>query len=267
MMQRSLKGMLKDTELVVGMQIQQVCAPWIAKVYADVGADFVFMEYEHMSFNQAQLADFVLSCRLCGLPVVSKCAYLDRSVITRLLDAGITGIQLPWTETSAEAVELVRYMKFPPAGIRAAAPGIGNTEYELVDAKEWVKQANEDTIAIAHVETKTGVDNIDQILAVSEIDIMYIGLFDLTISMGRAGEFEDAEVKNALARLIDAAKAHQKIAGMWAPSYELARPWIERGVRFMEIGSDVGFIMNGARNLMKQFPGHGPKETQGQAHH
>ena len=184
-MQRSLRSMLEDKELVVGLQIQQVCAPWIAKVYADAGADFVFIEYEHMSFNQAQLADLVLNCRLCGLPVVSKSAYLDRSVITRLLDAGVTGIQLPWTETSDEAVELIQYMKFPPGGIRAAAPGIGNTEYELVDAKEWVERANEDTIAIAHVETKTGLENIDEILAVPEIDVMYIGLFDLTISMAR----------------------------------------------------------------------------------
>ena len=258
--------MLKDQELIVGLTVGQACLPWIAKLYADAGADFIYIEGEHASINAGDLANFVLASRLSGLPVVSKSPYLDRGWIAKLLDAGVTGIQLPWTETAQEAAELVRFIKFPPLGIRAAAPGMGNTDYEPVDSAAWVKQANEETLVLAHIETKTGVANIDDILAVPGVDVMFVGLFDLSISLGCPGEFDHPDVAGAVARLIEAAVAHGKVPGMWAPSYETAKPWIKKGVRFLETGSDIGFISKSACNLMSQFPGYGSRLSSGQSH-
>jgi len=258
--------MLDEQDVVVGLMVEHVCAPWIAKVYADSGADFVYVEYEHIFFNEAELANLILSCRLCGLPVVAKSAYVDRRSITKLLDAGVTGIQLPMSESAEQLAQVVDYVKFPPVGIRAAAPGTGNSDYEAVDARKWLEEMNRETTVIAHIESRTGLEHVDEILEVPGVDIMFAGLLDLSVSLGVPTRYDHPEMTAALKRLIGAAKEHGKIAGMWAPSYEVAGHWLKRGVRFIETMGDIGFIAKGASDLVKMFPGHGPKIITGDKH-
>jgi len=256
-MTRSLKQMLRKQELVVGLTVQQVTSPWLAKVYADAGADFVFIEGEHGSLDPNKLADFILTCRLCGMPVVAKCSYLDRGSITRLLDAGVMGIQLPMTETGDDVARLISYMKFPPVGSRAFSPGIGNTDYEPsgpAEWSEWIQEMNEETVVIAHVETKTGVENIEEILAAPEVDVLSIGVFDLMVSLEKPGKLDDPVVMGALGRLIEAAHKHSKVIGLWTPSYEAALPLIQKGVRFIETGGEIILLTETSRKLMSQFP-------------
>lgn len=265
-MMKSLKGMLQEQDLVVGLMVQRVCSPWIAKVYADAGADFVYVESEHLFFNEADLADLVLANRLCGLPVVAKCSYVDRGHVCKLLDAGVTGVQLPMTETADQIAQIVAYTKFSPMGVRAAAPGLGNTDYESVDVAAWLERMNQETTVLAHIETRTGVENVDAILDVRGVDIMFIGMMDLTVSLGRPAKYDHPDVTAAVDRLVAAARAHDKVAGMWAPSFEVARPWIDKGIRFFESAGDVDFVAQSAGALMKQFPGHGPRIPGGDGH-
>ncbi len=263
---RSLKQMLKEQDLVVGPMVNQVCAPWVAKVYADAGADFVYVENEHAFFNEAELANFILACRLCGLPVVAKCTYVDRGSVCKLLDAGVTGMQLPMSESAEQLTKLVSYTKYPPDGVRAASPGMGNTDYEPVDLRTYLKTANEETMVLAHIESVTGLDRVDAILEVPGVDMMFIGTFDLSVSLGRPARYDHPNVVKAIDRLLGAAKEHGKVAGMYAASYEVAKPWIKAGVRFFEAAGDVGFIAKGAAELMGAFPGHGPRIDVGDGH-
>ena len=256
---RSLRRMLDTQEFVLGLMVQQVTSPWIAKVYADAGADFLYVEYEHMFFNEGSLGDLVLGSRLCGLPVVAKSSYLDRGSICKLLDAGVTGVQLPMTESAGQVKSLVDFAKFPPVGVRAASPGVGNTSYEPVDCAKWLKQANRDTVVIAHVETRTGLEHIDEILAVPGVDVMFVGCFDLSVSLGYPAKLDHPVVVKAIDQLVDAARNHRKVAGMWMPSFQAARPWTKKGVRFFELSGEIGFIAAGAADLIRQFPGHQPR--------
>ncbi len=256
---KSLKRMLKAQELVVGLTIEQACDPWIAKVYADAGSDFVFIENEHLLFSGKELANLVLSCHLCGMPVVAKCEYVDRGSVTKLLDAGVTGIQLTMLEEASQVARVAGYTKFPPEGVRAAAPGSGNTDYEQVPVRDWLEEANRETVVIAHIETKAGVEKIDEILAVPHVDVMFVGTLDLSVSLGHPAEFEHPDMVRAMDRLIGAAKEHGKTPGMGASCYEHAEPWIKKGMCFVETMGDVGFVRKGAVELVKRFPGHGPR--------
>lgn len=263
---QSIRKMLDEQDIMVGLMVQQVCAPWLAKLYADAGADFVFIEGEHMLFNGADLGNFILSSRLCGLPVVAKSSYVDRGHVCSLLDAGVTGIQLPMAESAEQLEQVVSYTKFPPIGVRAAAPGTGNTNYEPVDTAAWLKQQDEETVVIAHIESRTGLDNVEEMMQVPGVDVMFVGTYDLSISLGYPGLYDHPEVIAAINKLIDTAEKHGKVTGMWTPSYEVAEPWIDRGMRFIITRSDVGFIAKGAVEFMKCFPGHGPRVAAGQGH-
>ena len=97
----SLKSLLKQDRVLVGVTTQHVTTAWLAKLWKNSAADFVYVEYEHSFMNEADLANFVLSCRLNGLPVVAKTPELSRTHVAKLLECGVIGIQLPWTESRA----------------------------------------------------------------------------------------------------------------------------------------------------------------------
>ena len=251
---KSLKNMLRGEAPLVGLTTQHVTQPWLASIWKRSGCDFVYVEYEHGLFNEAQLADFVLSCRAEGLPVVAKVPESSRTHTAKLRECGVIGIQLPWTETREQIDQLVSYTKFPPLGIRAAAPGYGNNDYDLgMPGEQFIENANRETVVLAHVETRRGVDNISEILSNRHVDVAFLGMYDLSVSFGRPGNFEHADVVAAVERVIAAAQERQKVVGMYVPDAEQARGWISRGVTFFEMQSEVGFIARGSKELVEAF--------------
>jgi|SRR5581483_6309637 len=251
---KSLKLLLKENRVLVGLTTQHVTTPWLAKLYKHAGADFVYVEYEHGFMNEADLAGHVLACRMEGLPVVAKVPELSRTHVAKLLEAGVVGIQLPWTESRPQVEMLVSYVKFPPLGIRAAAPGMGNCDYNLqMSGRELIDSGNRDTVVITHVETRTGIEHLDEILDHPQVDVLFLGMYDLSISYGHPGEFGHPDVAAAVEKALAAAKRHGKVAGMYVPHAQAAQPWVARGMRFFETASEVDLIDAGARKTVTEF--------------
>jgi 2-keto-3-deoxy-L-rhamnonate aldolase RhmA len=250
----SLKAMLRQGRVVVGVTTQHVMAPWLARLWKHSGADFVYVEYEHSFMNEADLAGFVLCCRAHDLPVVAKVPECSRTHVAKLLECGVIGIQLPWTETREQIDRLVSYVKYPPQGIRAAAPGMGNCDYDLhVSGREFLETGNRETVVLAHVETRRGIENLDEILANPHVDVLFLGMYDLSVSYGQPGEFRHPDVARAVETALAAARRHGKVAGMYVPDARAAEAWVSKGMRFFETASEVDFIDCGARGLIKQF--------------
>jgi 2-keto-3-deoxy-L-rhamnonate aldolase RhmA len=250
----SLKSMLRENRVLVGMTTQHVTTTWLTRIWKNSGADFVYVEYEHGFMNEGDLGNFVCACRLNGLPVVAKVPECSRTHVAKLLECGVIGIQLPWTESREQIDRLVSYVKFPPIGIRAAAPGMGNCDYNLqTTGRELIESGNRETIVLAHVETHLGIQNLDAILANPHVDILFLGMYDLSISYGHPGEFRHPDVAAAVETALAAARRHSKVAGMYVPDARTAEPWVAKGMRFFETASEVDFIDAGARQLVKQF--------------
>jgi 2-keto-3-deoxy-L-rhamnonate aldolase RhmA len=251
----SLKSMLTEDRVIVGVTTQHVTEPWLARIWKHSGADFVYVEYEHSFMNEADLAGFVVSLRAAGLPVVAKVPECSRTHVAKLLECGVIGIQLPWTESREQIDRLVSYVKFPPLGIRAAAPGMGNCDYDSqVTGRQLIETGNRETVVLAHVETRRGIENLDAILASNpHVDILFLGMYDLSISFGHPGEFAHPAVAAAVETAIAAAKRHGKVMGMYVPDATTAARWVPRGVRFFETASEVDLIDTGARRVVQQF--------------
>lgn len=251
---KSLKSLLKENRLIVGLTMQHVCKPWLVELYAQTGTDFVFVEYEHCFFNEADLADFVLVCRMKGLPVVAKLPELNRTSVAKLLEAGVLGIQYPAVSSRADAERFVSLTKFPPRGIRAASPGLGNNDYNLHDdGREFVARGDRETVCIAHIETCDGVKNIDEILSVEGIDMVFLGMYDFSLHFGHPGQFTHPEVIANVEKVLDAARRHGIVSGTWVTDFEAAQPWIKRGVKFFEAASETELIESASKALITQF--------------
>jgi 4-hydroxy-2-oxoheptanedioate aldolase len=249
-----LKKLIYEDRIVAGLTMQHVCNPWLAQLYSLAGSDFVFAEYEHCFYNEASLADFVLVCKMKGMPVVAKIPELTRTSIAKLLECGVTGIQYPGISSREEAEKLVSLIKFPPRGIRAVDPGLASNDYQLdSDPREFLRRSDEETVALVHIETRAGVENIDEILSVDGIDMMFLGMYDFSVSFGHPGEFTHPDVVKNVEICLESARRNNVATGAWVPDYDGAKPWIERGVKFFETATEVEMIFTGAKETIAEF--------------
>ena len=171
---RQLKFRLKAGEVMVGGILGEIVRPSIVKYYEQAGFDFVYIEYEHVFFSPTDLADTVQAARDNGLPVIAKTPQLERAEVAKLLECGVVGIQLPRTESREELETLISYLKFPPNGTRAAAPGYGNSDTIIPeDHGAWLKEQDEETSLVVHIETKVGYERAEEIVSTPGVDMVY----------------------------------------------------------------------------------------------
>jgi 2-dehydro-3-deoxyglucarate aldolase/4-hydroxy-2-oxoheptanedioate aldolase len=140
--------------------------------------------------------------------------------MARVLDLGAMGLMVPMVETEEQARNIVEFSKYPPDGRRGTCFQVAHDDYLDGDIAEKMRSANDEILLIAQIETVLGLDNVERIAAVHGIDVLWIGHFDLTTSMGIPGQFQSPRYLEAVARVIAASKRHGKAAGIMVPSPE-----------------------------------------------
>jgi 2-keto-3-deoxy-L-rhamnonate aldolase RhmA len=160
-------------------------------------------------------------------------------LISRVLDVGARGIMVPMVESVEQARLIVQSAKYPPVGRRGAAFGVAHDDYAGGDVGEKLRTANEEILLIAQIETVAGVECVEQLAAVDGIDVLWIGHFDLTNSMGIPAQFEHPTYLDAVKRVVAACNAHGKAAGIMAGSVEDAQQALDQGFRIVAYSGDL----------------------------
>ena len=162
-------------------------------------------------------------------------------------------------ETEEQARRIVRSAKYPPEGRRGAAFGIAHDDYQGGDIRKTIASANSEQLLIAQIETAQGVQNADAIAAVDGIDVLWIGHFDLTNSIGIPGQFEHPDFLSAVKTVSDACQRHGKIGGFMAGNVEETLMRIEQGFRIIAFGGDLWMYqqtlrdgLNGVRDRLER---------------
>ncbi len=264
---REFKRKLKNRELIVGAMVFEYLRPSLVKIFANAGFDFIFIEKEHAFFDGHELPDFVLSARDSGVPIISKISTLNRTEVTRLLDAGVVAIQLPRTESREQLITLTDYMKFAPLGTRAGAPCFGNVDYAWAsvyeeDGRSWLKNANECTLMVAQIETKKGFENAEDIITTPHLDMLYVGPYDFSISMGHPGEYDHPDVAGPMREILELCKKHMIPFGTTASGPESAAKWIAEGAQFFDVIDELGLIDKGSREVVSLYRKLGDESNQ-----
>src|SRR5215813_5720491 len=120
---------------------------------------------------------------------------------------------VPMVESAAQARDVVSWAKYPPDGVRGAAFGVAHDNYSAVDNVAYMTRVNREIPLLAQIETVAGLAAVDEIAAVDGIDVLWVGHYDLTNSMGIPGQFDHPDYLAALDTVAGAAKAHGKAAG------------------------------------------------------
>jgi len=251
---RHLKSRLSDGDILVAGTITEYVRPSLVKLYKNAGFDFIYIEYEHGFLNPSNLADTILSARDNGLPVVSKTPQLERQEVSKLLEAGVSGIQLPRTETREQVEELLGYIKFPPKGTRAMAPGYGNSDYvQTSDLSEWMVEQDAESTLVVHIETRLGYENAESIISTPGVDMVYCGPADFSIEMGRPGEFDHPDVVGPMEEIKDIALKYKLPFGTTASGGDGAKQWINKGAQFFLAVDELDFIRESASRYVSDY--------------
>jgi 2-dehydro-3-deoxyglucarate aldolase/4-hydroxy-2-oxoheptanedioate aldolase len=159
--------------------------------------------------------------------------------VSRVLDMGAMGIMAPMVESADEARLLVQSAKYPPIGRRGAAFSIAHDDYRNDPIPEVVRSANSETLLITQIETGKGLENVDAIAAVPEIDVLWIGLYDLSNSLGLPGQMQHPTIQSATQTVLSTCRNHGKAAAVLVNSVDEGRAQIQRGFHLIAFGGDV----------------------------
>ena len=191
------KALLKSGEAVRAFNVFESLRPSTVSVIAQTGYDMVLVETEHILHNPETLTGFLVMARHAGLCPTVTIPEVSRTLVSRTLDAGALGICLSHSETAEQVDELVRWMKYAPAGKRALAHG-PNSAYLIEDASAYCAEANAATLLILKIESRLGLENAEAMLSNDWVDGVVFGPGDLAADMGLHGQQDHPDLIGAM---------------------------------------------------------------------
>jgi 4-hydroxy-2-oxoheptanedioate aldolase len=224
--------------------------PGLVEVLSYQGWDFILFDGEHGTLEPRDCENLARAAELHDVTTLVRVTTNQPPVILRYLDTGIQGAQIPMINSKAEAEAAVRAVKYHPRGVRGLA-GVRADDYaQRQPFKDYVVQANKETMVIAQVETGAAVEQIAEITEVPDIDVIFIGQTDLSHSLGVPGDTENLIVQAALDRIVSAVKQSDKALGVLVSNVQAAQAWRERGARYIVIGLE-SLLSSACRNYLQ----------------
>jgi 2-keto-3-deoxy-L-rhamnonate aldolase RhmA len=246
-----VKQRLQAGELVLGTMVQELMTPSLFRIAQLAGAEFVFLDLEHTAWSLETLRSVIAGGLGTDLDSIVRVPDAEYHLVTRVLDAGANGVMIPSCEGEEEARALVRWAKYPPAGVR----GFGLPRYEL--EREGVgatfATVNEQQLVIVQIETAGVLEEVELIAAVDGVDVLWIGHFDLSAALGIPGDFDSPVFRHAVDRVVAAAQAEGKTLGVMAGTVADARRWIELGFRCVAYSIDAWLYEEALRAGLDQL--------------
>jgi len=229
-----------------------LCSPISAEVMSRAGFDWLLVDMEHGHGDYQTLLAQLQAIE--GSPVIPivRVQWNDPAVIKRVLDIGAYGVMIPWIADRREAEAAVRATKYPPAGIRGIAGSHRAGGYGRHAAEYW-KRANDEILVVLQVETPTAVAEVEEIVKLPGLDVLFIGPADLSTGLGHMGDPGHPEVRAAMERVETAARAHGIALGNITRSWEQARELYKRGYQFLTLCSDTSLLVQGANDVVTRF--------------
>lgn len=237
-----MKASLKRGEVLIGTFVLEFGGSAIATLLANAGADFIIADLEHSSFSIETVGRIIRDARGANLPCIVRVPVLERHFVSRVLDAGATGVMIPRVESDEDLEKIRKWTKYAPEGDRGVAFGIGHTDYgdfTKLDTRAYVRRANEEILSIGQIETVKAVENLEDILTIGGLDVVFIGPYDLSTSMGISGELDHPLLLDAIKKVITVTQKHNVPLGCYVNDFAGGEQWLRLGVQLIACGNDA----------------------------
>jgi 4-hydroxy-2-oxoheptanedioate aldolase len=227
-----------------------------AEIMANAGFDWVCVDMQHGMIGFADMVRMLQGISSTDTVPLVRVPRNEPGIIGRSLDAGAWGVVVPMVNSREEAEAAVAACRYAPMGIRSYGPLRAN----YYAGFDYFSRANREVTCIVMIETKQAVDDVEAIVSVPGVDVVYIGPADLGVTLGLppAPDHPEASFTEALDRVLEACRRHNVVPGI-AGNANTAVKRVEQGFQLVEVASDAGLLALGAGNALQQVrPKAGP---------
>ena len=221
---------------------------WSAELQAHSGLDSLTVDLQHGMASLEQAIEMFQVISTTDTVPMARVTWNEPGLIMRLLDTGAYGIICPMINTREQCEAFVGACRYHPLGYRSMGP----VRASVYGGSDYVHHANDTVVALAMIETREALRNVEEIATTPGLDGFYIGPSDLSLSLfDKPGvDFDKPELIEALDTILAAAKNNGLICGIHVGSVEIARRMIERGFQLVTVQSDGSILLNAVKNIV-----------------
>ena len=251
-LQNPVKEMLGNGGTVIGTWVQ-MASPSVANVIAHSGLDFVTIDMEHGPASFETCEAMLYAIEAGGSTPMIRLGEGSSPTILRALEIGCRSILVAHVRSGEEAGEIVRAMLYHPLGDRGLAPFTRVHDYTSTDLQQRLDRANDAQLAGVLVEDGEGLRNLDDILAIDRLDLVYLGMFDLSQSLGLAGQVDHPDVIAAVTEAVARIEATGKAAGAVCRDVPHLEWLLGAGFRYISYLCDTALLAGAFRTVRAEF--------------
>jgi 4-hydroxy-2-oxoheptanedioate aldolase len=219
-----------------------------AEVMAQQGWDSLTIDVQHGVIDYQAMVRMLQAISTTATVPVVRVPWLEPGILMKTLDAGAYAVICPMINTREDAQKLVAWTSYAPRGTRSYGP----VRASIYGGADYAQHADDTIVRFAMIETAQALDKLDSIVSVEGLDAVYIGPADLSISMGCKPNFDelDPPVAQAVAHILDRARAHGLVAGIHCGQPDVALARVGMGFRFVTVGSDARLLAAGSQQVL-----------------
>ncbi|MDB4339747.1 aldolase/citrate lyase family protein [Pelagibacteraceae bacterium] len=253
MRKNKLKELFKAGKPIINSWLA-VPSSFSAEVMANQGWDSITIDMQHGLIEYSNAISMLQAISTTDTTPLARVNWNEPGQIMKILDAGCYGIICPMVSNRKEAENFVQACQYPPNGYRSFGPVRAN----IYGGADYAKHADNEILKLAMIETKEALEKLDEILDTPNLDGIYIGPADLSLSVGEEPGFDKPENSKAfseISRVLEAAKKRNLLAGIHNGTAEYAKKMIDKGFNLVTVGSDSRYIASGAKSDLQKLKG------------
>lgn len=233
----------------------------LSRAIARTGYDWILVDTEHGNIADQSMHECVAAIAACGVSPLVRIAANEPWMVKRALDAGAHGVIVPLLYTADDARKLVSSAKFPPQGTRGFGSPFPMEKFlgsgGEITTQDYLLQANDALLTVVQIETKEALANVKEIAAVDGVDVLFIGPFDLGNNIGHPimNLKMDDELKDAIAKIHQAATEAGKKTGIYCTGGDQAREYADKGFHMISAMTDMIAIPQGFSDALAKAKG------------
>jgi len=250
--ENKLKKVLREGKVAVG-PFMKLTDPAAVEIAGYAGFDFVIIDTEHGPVSIETAQNLIRAAEAVGITPIIRVRDNNPSLILRALDIGAQGVEVPHISNKEGALRSVKAAKFSPQGERGVCRFVRAANYSSLEQYKYFEFSNEETLVIVHIEGIEGVKNLRKILTIKDLDIIFLGPYDLSSSCGVTGQVNHPLVIKKMEEAVKLSRGANIAVGTFVDSIEDAKKWINAGVQYISFSVDVGIFYEACCRIVKKL--------------
>jgi 4-hydroxy-2-oxoheptanedioate aldolase len=227
--------------------------PRLIESFGRAGFDYVILDAEHGTYNFHELENMIRAADIVNMSTVVRVPDCTEYSILHALDVGAGGVQVPSLRDINIARFGAQFSKYYPQGIRGMCADQRSGDYGFNDRLEYCRYANDNTLLIYQIETKEMVNQVEELCEIGIVDMVFIGPFDLSQSLGKPGQTSAPEVEAAIKHVCKVCLEHNKIVGTIVMDPSHFKKYLDMGMLYMSIGTDMRLFNKVIKETAQSF--------------